>query len=186
MIFLILFPCLWFSSTTWCFTACQNWDWWGRSSASERGSTSPAWRCTTVRPSPTFRLFSLCLTHFFGWIKLSPSLLTSGAGVCEAEPAAHVCHHWQAALAGAASQVETSEMRLAVICLPQDKKSERHASKSEFTHKKDKRVHRHINNRSSTTVNPTKINISRCPIPLRSSEILHNKPAKRKTSENHE
>lgn len=123
-------------------------------------------------------VFSLFNSFFrMGWIKLSRSLLTSGAGECEAEPAAHVCHHWQAALAGAASQVETPEMRLAVICLPQDRicfGRARDVSKNEFIHKKDKRIHRHINNWSSTTVNPTKINISHCPIPLRSSEILHN------------
>lgn len=33
------------SSTTWCYTACLNYGWWVRSSASERGSTSLAWRC---------------------------------------------------------------------------------------------------------------------------------------------
>lgn len=129
-------------------------------------------------------VFSLFNSVFrMGWIKLSRSLLTSGAGECEAEPAAHVCHHRQAALSGAASQVETTEMRLAVISLPRDKKA-KDVSKNEFIRKKDKRIHRHIhrhmNNWSSTTVNPTKINISHCSIPLRSSEILHNAQPKEK------
>lgn len=49
------FPCLPCSSTTWCYTACLNSDWWGRSSASERGSTSLAWPCSRMwnRTFPT-------------------------------------------------------------------------------------------------------------------------------------
>lgn len=36
-----------------------------------------------------------------------PRFLTSGAGECEAEPSSHLRHHRQAAVAGAASEVET-------------------------------------------------------------------------------
>lgn len=72
-----------------------------------------------VRSSPTlsstdprFRSRSILIVDALadGLEQNRPALcLTSGAGECEAEPPAHVCHHWQEAVAGAASQVGTED-----------------------------------------------------------------------------
>lgn len=93
--------CLLSSSTIWCFTACLNWDWWDRSSASERGLTSPAWRSDHFSVLLCFLYFILMAANW-----MSSCFLTSGAAECEAEPSSHIRHHWQAAVTGAAGQVK--------------------------------------------------------------------------------
>lgn len=61
--------CLWSSSTICCYTACLNSDWWDRSSASERGLTSLAWRCSSASH------FIRCVLFFhafysFWWVQI--------------------------------------------------------------------------------------------------------------------
>lgn len=114
--------CLWSSSTIWCYTVCLSSDWWGRSSASERGLTSLAWRCSRCFSFPfdIFSFFLFFLDYYLicsGENQISFCVLAVGAGKCEAEPSSHVCHHWQAAFTGAAGQVKTHiSSSVALLC----------------------------------------------------------------------
>lgn len=93
----LMILCLLSSSTIWCYTVCLNWDWWDRSSASERGLTSLAWRSDHCSVLLSFFIcwFNGCKVNvllFLGlrcrrmWSRTSltrsPSLASSGHWSC--------------------------------------------------------------------------------------------------------
>lgn len=66
--------CLSSSSTIWCYTACLNSDWWGRSSASERGLILLAWRCSPAS-QPVLVFFPHLTFYSFCWVQITFPLL---------------------------------------------------------------------------------------------------------------